>query len=205
MERAGTRPEASIALTLGRETWYLASVRLQDVPGEFLASLYGTLHAVPDELRFNRRKGWMFSTWRWVTLLAPEGVSPLVRSVYPDAFDHRGADRQVLETLRREAPYLVRGSAGGVVHRARILHPDPGPIERANVILIDLQAVGRQLESYEEFLFKGALEVYDRKTDRPLVYRSGVGLVQCPTPPGFRTVEDLKARGLLRRASEVDK
>jgi hypothetical protein len=172
------------------------------VPGEFLAALFGTLHAVPDELRFNRRKGWMFSTWRWVGLLAPEGVSPLVRSVAPDDFDHRRADREVLETLRREAPYLVRGSAGRIVHRARILHPDTGPIERVNVILIDLEAIGRQLETYDDFLFKGALEVYDRKTDEPLVYRSGVELVQCPTPPGFRTVEDLKAKGLLRRAEE---
>lgn len=180
-------------------------MRSQDVPGEFLASLFGTLHAVPNELRFNRRKGWMFSTWRWVALLAPEGVSPLVRDVVPDGFDHRTVDREVLETLRREAPYLVRGSAGRVVHRARILHPDQGPIERANVILIDLHAVGRQLESYEDFLFKGAIEVYDRKTDQPLIYRSGVGLVQCPTPPGFRTVEDLKAKGLLRTAGQDDK
>jgi hypothetical protein len=177
-------------------------VRSQDVPWKFLASLFGTLHAVPNELRFNRRKGWMFSTWRWVALLAPEGISPLVRSMYPDDFDRRRADREVLETLHREAPYLVRGSAGRVVHRARILHSDPGPIERVNVILIDLEAVGRQMETYDDFLFKGALEVYDRKTDEPLVYRSGGGLVQCPTPPGFQTVEELKAKGLLRRTEE---
>ena len=173
-----------------------------DTAWDFLQTLRAIYYTSPEELHHNRRRGWLYSTWRFIALLAPQGVSPIVRSLFPDEFVHREIDRKVMEALRREAMYLIRGSSSRIVHRARILYPDGGPAERANVILIDLDLVGKQLESYSDYIFEGAIEIYDRATDDPLDYRSGRKMVRTPTPPGFRTVEELKAMGALRKPGQ---
>ena len=135
-------------------------------------------------------------------LLAPQGVSPIARYLFPDQYAHRKIDRMVLDALAQEATFLVRGSSDRIIHRARILYPDGGPAERANVIVVDLNALGTQLESYAEFVFRGAIEIYDARTDKPLAYRSGDKFVRTPTPPGFLTVEQLKALGVLRTPAQ---